>query len=175
MDGLILTHWDRDHAGALPYLESQISIREVYSPEMEETGKDVIRVKEKCEIPVMNGKITIFPGDFPEDPQENGLCVLFETENCAILITGDRSELGEVQLLESYVLPKVDLLVAGHHGSKYSTSQRLLEAVQPDQVWISAGKDNGYGHPAQELLDRLAAYGCRIYRTDLQGTLIFRR
>ena len=103
------------------------------------------------------------------------MCVLFETENCAILITGDRSSEGELLLLLEAELPKVDLLVAGHHGSKYSTSERLLERVQPDYVLISAGKDNSFGHPAPELLLRLQSFGCRVYRTDLHGTIIFRR
>ena len=73
------------------------------------------------------------------------------------------------------VLPQVDLLVAGHHGSKHSTSELLLETVSPEVVFISAGKDNPYGHPAQELLNRLEDFGCRVYRTDLHGTLTFRR
>ena len=72
-------------------------------------------------------------------------------------------------------LPDVDLLIAGHHGSKNSTSQALLETVLPETVFISVGEHNAYGHPAQDTLDRLTAFGCEIYRTDLNGTLIFRR
>ena len=98
---------------------------------------------------------------------------MFERENCAILVTGDRGRVGEsILLLED--LPQVDLLMAGHHGSKYSTGSELLEAVQPETVFISVGS-NAYGHPAQETLARLLSYGCRVYRTDLQGNLIFRR
>ena len=100
---------------------------------------------------------------------------MFEAGNCAILITGDRSGLGEMMLMESYPLPNVDLLIAGHHGSAYSTSDRLLQLVQPDTVFISAGKDNAYGHPADALLTRLESYGCQVFRTDLQGTLLYRR
>ena len=59
--------------------------------------------------------------------------------------------------------------------SKHSTSQELLDTVQPDIVMISAGKDNRYGHPAQELLKRLEDFGCIIYRTDENGTICYRR
>ena len=72
-------------------------------------------------------------------------------------------------------LPDVDLLIAGHHGSKDSTSEELLQVVKPETVIISAGKGNRYGHPHQELLDRLAQFGCTVLRTDLQGTIIYRR
>ena len=58
--------------------------------------------------------------------------------------------------------------MAGHHGSKYSTSPELLEALDPQTVCISVG-DNSYGHPASETLGRLIRQGCTVYRTDLHG------
>ena len=60
--------------------------------------------------------------------------------------------------------------MAGHHGSKYATSQALLEALTPEIVCISTGS-NSYGHPAEETLLRLARQGCAVYRTDLHGTI----
>lgn len=77
-------------------------------------------------------------------------------------------------LLESASLPDVDLLIAGHHGSKTSTSTQLLDAVRPETVIISVGR-NSYGHPSEEVLQRLEAYECEVYRTDENGTVIFRR
>ena len=100
---------------------------------------------------------------------------MFDTEKCDILVTGDRSEFGEWLLMTSNELPKVDILIAGHHGSKHSTSQELLETVQPEIVMISAGKDNRYGHPAPELIKRLEDFGCTVYRTDENGTICYRR
>ena len=100
---------------------------------------------------------------------------MFDTEKCDILITGDRDAFGERMLLRSYDIPEVDILVAGHHGSKNSTSEELLTAVSPETVCISAGKGNPFGHPAAELLWRLEESGCTVYRTDLHGTIIFRR
>lgn len=74
----------------------------------------------------------------------------------------------ERKLLETYGLPDIEALVVGHHGSKYSTSDRLLDALTPETAVISVGA-NSYGHPADETLRRLAEHGCAIYRTDRQG------
>ena len=100
---------------------------------------------------------------------------MFETENCAILITGDRTDFGERMLLRSAELPDVDMLIAGHHGAKTSTSMELLEAVNPETVIISVGEGNYYGHPHEELLQRLEEFGCVVYRTDIHGTIVYRR
>ena len=64
--------------------------------------------------------------------------------------------------------------MAGHHGSKYSTTEELLEAVRPEVAVISVGKSNSYGHPAPETLERLDRAGAELYRTDLQGTVVIR-
>jgi competence protein ComEC len=83
--------------------------------------------------------------------------------------------MGELILMHDHTLPDVDLLIAGHHGSKNSTSRELLQAVTPETVFISVGKNNSYGHPAGDTLERLKEFGCAVYRTDLHGNLIFRR
>ena len=72
------------------------------------------------------------------------------------------------------LLPRVEVLVAGHHGARTSTTEELLEAIRPETVLISAGANNRYGHPARATLDRLAAAGADIYRTDLQGNITVR-
>lgn len=65
------------------------------------------------------------------------------------------------------------VLKAGHHGSRYSTDSMWLQAVQPDTVVISAGKDNSYGHPHTETLDRIKRYGASIISTIDAGTITF--
>ena len=77
-------------------------------------------------------------------------------------------------MLRRVTLPRLDVLVVGHHGSARATSEALLTATRPNAAVISVGKDNAYGHPTQEVLDRLEAVGCRIYRTDRDGTVIFK-
>ena len=66
-------------------------------------------------------------------------------------------------------------MIAGHHGSKNSTSRELLQSVRPEIVIISVGENNPYGHPTQEVLERLTDFGCTVYRTDEQGSVLVRR
>lgn len=179
LDGIIVTHGDRDHAGGVRNLLCRVSADCLFIPATTECDpfpvENEIRVSQDMSVTYDSTKITIFGPVFLEKENENSLCVLFETENCAILITGDRSSTGELVLLAQSELPKVTILVAGHHGSRYSTSDALLEAVRPEIVLISVGEDNPYGHPSEELLTRLAKYGCRVYRTDESGTIVIRR
>ena len=68
----------------------------------------------------------------------------------------------------------LEVLIVGHHGSRYSTGYALLEKTRPEIAIISVGEDNLYGHPTDETLQRLREAGCVVYRTDLHGTVIYR-
>lgn len=180
LDGLILTHLDRDHAGGAANLLSRIDtdlliLPEAYSDLADAASGQVIWASEDLELTLEGASIRIFAPTFPGNSNENSLCILFETEKCVILATGDRNGFGERALLRNADIPDVDILVAGHHGSKNSTCEELLSAVRPETVCISAGRDNSYGHPAPELLRRLEKYGCAVYRTDQHGTITIRR
>lgn len=184
LDGVILTHYDRDHMGGLPYLLTRVDADWLILSDTEDQGKrqllsdylgPVVPVKDTVTVEYGNTKLTVFGPVYSGYSNENSLCILFETENCDILITGDRSAFGERMLLRQYELPDVDILVAGHHGSADSVSEELLQAVRPESVLISVSKDNNYGHPAPELLQRLEQYGCTVYRTDESGTITVRR
>jgi competence protein ComEC len=100
---------------------------------------------------------------------------LFQTENCDILITGDRSAAGERELMRQVDLPELEVLIVSHHGSKHSTGNALLQKTRPEVAIISVGIDNLYGHPAKETLNRLQESGCIVYRTDQHGTVVYRR
>lgn len=180
LDGLILTHCDRDHVGGVEGLLSRVDTRVLILPAGSEdmtfhTEGQVIGASETMELTFENGKIRVYPAKYPGDSNESSLCVLFDTENCDILITGDRNGFGERSLLRNEDIPKVDVLVAGHHGSGNSTCQELLTAVQPEIVCISVGENNPFGHPAPELLNRLEENGCTVYRTDISGDILIRR
>ena len=180
LDAMILTHLDRDHAGGAKNFLRRVDtdaliLPPVYSDIPEATGGAVIYAEENLTISCDTLKIQIFAPNFPGNSNEMSLCILFDTENCDILITGDRNGFGERSLLRNNPIPTVDILIAGHHGSKNSTCEELLSAVRPEIVCISAGADNAYGHPAPELLQRLREHHCTVYRTDLHGTIIIRR
>ena len=157
-------------------METQLLILpEVYSDLPYYTDAAMMCVTRQTEIAFGETTISLYPADFPGNSNEKSLCVLFDTKKCDILVTGDRDDFGERSLLRNASLPDVDVLVAGHHGSKHATCEELLAVTRPEIVCISAGKDNLFGHPATELLGRLEKYGCSVYRTDLQGDITIRR
>lgn len=182
LDGLILTHFDRDHADGAPLLLTRIPADCLYVPDPaeDETARQLLAaapatsVDRDTEITFGGSTIRLYVPDSQADSNETSLFVLFQTENCAILITGDNNQETEQALLRRVTLPRLDVLVVGHHGSARATSEALLTATRPNAAVISVGKDNAYGHPTQEVLDRLEAAGCRIYRTDRDGTVIFK-
>jgi competence protein ComEC len=88
----------------------------------------------------------------------------------SVLLTGDATSDSEASMLAAGLALDADVLKVGHHGSSTSTSAASLAAVSPADAVISVGTGNTCGHPAQETLDRLAAAGATVYRTDLTGT-----
>ena len=185
LDGLILTHYDKDHVGAAHYLLQRIPADLLVLPEGEgaenwdpllrevHTGT-TIRAVENMDIQWGDAKITVYAAWTTQTSNESSLCVLFHTEKCDILITGDRSCAGEEALLIMEKIPQLDALVIGHHGAASSTAEILLAETQPKLALISVGEGNRYGHPDPQVLERLVAYGCEIRRTDLEGTIIIR-
>lgn len=183
LDGLILTHYDADHAGGAESLLSRIPADTIYLPIVEEENdiRDALSQKYAdaiCwvseDLHLADGDITLYPASRADDANESSLCILFQPENCDILITGDRSEAGELDLISHTDLPDLEILVVGHHGSRTSTSWELLQETLPEIAIISVGEGNRYGHPTWETLERLKLFGCGVYRTDIEGTIIFR-
>ena len=183
LDGFILTHYDADHAGGAENLLKIIPADTLYLPiqDGENKYRDALVRKYEDKIHwvqedlcLKDANLTIFASSDTEDSNESSLCILFQPENCDILITGDRSVEGEQALLEHTTLPDLEILIAGHHGSRTSTSWDLLNATKPEIVIISVGADNDYGHPSWETLERLGLFGCVVYRTDVEGTIILR-
>ena len=186
LDGIILTHYDADHAGSVMNLMNSVPADNIYLPDLydsnglrehlENTYPDQCRlIEDITEVDADGGKFTLYPAETAANDNDSSVCVLFQTENCDILITGDRSKAGERRLLDQADLPMLELLVVGHHGSNESTSLELLHTTCPVVAVISVGEDNRYGHPRQEVLERLTQFDCEIYRTDIQGTITFRR
>ena len=186
LDGVVLTHYDSDHYGGISHLLSRVKASSLYMPipseEDAQTAADIEHTVD-CQVAYIendlrivhnSAEIHIFAPPENTTGNESSICVLFQAENCDILITGDRNATAERLLLEHTDLPDLEVLVAGHHGSKYSTSERLLEATKPEYVLISAGRDNPYGHPSEELLKRLATYGCDVYCTAELGNIVFK-
>ena len=103
----------------------------------------------------------LFTGDSPKS-----------IENYLVSLESQGETLGNSQGLTLGL--ESDVLKSGHHGSKTSTSPEFVTAVSPEYVVISAGKDNRYGHPHQEVLDIFNSFGAKILRTDLDGRVVFK-
>ena len=185
LDGMIVTHFDYDHAGGVWNLLTRVPADVLYLPncvDEDSTGQllysytdgTVVTVKEDMVITFGQAKISMFPSQTAISNNESGLCILFQRENCDILITGDRNAAGELELIRHTQLPELEVLIVGHHGSKTSTSRELLIKTSPEIAIISVGENNSYGHPTDEVLERLQKFGCMIYRTDLDGTIVYK-
>ena len=117
---------------------------------------------------------------FPEDElitenvlNNNSLVFKLEYQRFEMLFTGDIEEVAEKQLLKMYSNGelKADVLKVAHHGSKSSTTEEFIKLVNPKIALIGVEKENSYGHPNNEVIERLEKYGAKIYRTDIYGEI----
>lgn len=184
LDGVILTHYDADHAAGTEYLLGRVKADRLYLPVTADTdemahyaqlyGNTIEWIDADSQIINDNIRISLFPAATTASGNESSMCVLCQVENCDILITGDTNAQGERRLLQTHTLPDLEVLVVGHHGSKTATTLELLHATAPDAAIICVSAENHYGHPARETLDRLTLCGCYIFRTDQMGTIIIK-
>ncbi len=102
----------------------------------------------------------------------NSITAKFVSQNFSILFTGDIEKDAERILVNTYKDKlKADILKIAHHGSKTSTTEEFLECVNPKIALIGVGKNNTFGHPTEEVLERLKNRKIQIYRTDLDGEI----
>ncbi len=178
LDYLLLTHYDEDHLNGVPDLLARMKVKTLLVPEgahaltalAASSGTEVRIVREVERLPVGTAEWVIFPPLGEGEDNERGLSLLASAGEQDFLLTGDMSGAMERRLLATWPLPDVEVLAAGHHGAKSSTSEALLEGVRPELVCISVGP-NSYGHPTVETLWRLKESHCTVYRTDLHGDI----
>lgn len=114
--------------------------------------------------------------DVTKTKPHDGMMVLrLRYGEISVLLTGDVEKNLEDYLVAIYGEKlKSDILKVGHHGSRTSSSETFLGFVSPKYAVISVGQKNTYGHPAKEVLDRLTSLGIQVFRTDQDGTMVFR-
>ena len=141
-------------------------------------GTKIIYLKAGDEMQFTDTKITcLAPGGdtYSDDINEMCLVFLYQDNIFSGMFAGDISAETERALLKSYggrINLDVDFYKADHHGSKYSNSREWIEALSPEISVISCSRNNTYGHPHEETLERLEAVGTSIYRTDRYGAVI---
>ncbi len=110
-----------------------------------------------------------------EDKNAYSQCIYADFGEFTLLMTGDVEGGGETALLRAVrerEIAALTILKVAHHGSRYSTSEEFLDQLNPAAAVISCGKGNRYGHPHEELLDRLEKTGSRVFRTDQGGAVL---
>ncbi|MEW9667331.1 DNA internalization-related competence protein ComEC/Rec2 [Ammoniphilus sp. 3BR4] len=185
---LAITHGDLDHIGGLASVAAEIPIRRVLvngalpASEEETSLYAFFRAKR---IPLYQGSRGIawtdadgihwrilHPGAGSNySDNDRSLVLLLEAYGFRVLFTGDLEEKGEEELLEQQILEKIHVLKVAHHGSNSSTTSEWLHTAQPDFSVISAGRNNRYGHPHQEVLNRIKDINSGILRTDQHGAV----
>ncbi|MFC0474371.1 DNA internalization-related competence protein ComEC/Rec2 [Robertmurraya beringensis] len=188
IDKLILTHGDMDHIGGAKSVLETMKVKELILPyvsnrsSLENEMIQLAKERKTSIIFVKNGmsweeKGSTFKIVSPiielEDRNDNSVVIHVQLGGLFWLFTGDLGEQGEERLLSEYPSLPVDVLKIGHHGSKSSTSATLLQAYQPKVAVISVGKNNRFGHPHQDVLDRLKERNIKIFRTDTDGAITY--
>lgn len=184
LDALILTHYHADHTNGIADLLRFVNVKQVYAPPPEEDepvlgllesqGAEITFVDTyDVELEFADATLTVCRPVQRSSENESGVAILASSGGFDLFMTGDLGSSSEKILLERYAPSAIEVIVAGHHGSKYSTSDEYLDRLYPQAALISVGY-NTYGHPARDTLERLDAHGLDIYRTDLDGMLTVR-
>jgi beta-lactamase superfamily II metal-dependent hydrolase len=191
LDVMISTQPDADHMGGLPgVLENfpvvtvafsgQVHTTKTYErflTDVRDLNVSTIKVRTGTAIPfdpALTIEVVWPEEEFVQDEDDrNNASVVFRLTygQVSFLFTGDAEGPAERAILTSGAGVNSTILKVGHHGSRTSTSEDFLAAIDPQIAVISAGEGNQYGHPHQEVLDRLNRAGVQVYRTDLSGTI----
>ena len=183
------THPHSDHIGGMDTVLSHLETDVIYMPDygaQTKTYNDLLDVIEEGNIPAeipedgdviydRDGvKVTVlYNGDGADDANNASIVLRATYGDDALLLTGDAEAPVEKQLLDAGEELSANLYKFGHHGSSTSNSEVFLEAVEPETGVVSCGKDNDYGHPHREILQRVEKYGIALYRTDQLGDILF--
>lgn len=188
LDALVLSHLHSDHVNGVLTLMELVDVKDIYIPyqpqddegylpriqqSAERHGSTVHFIDSDTTLELDNLRMTLYEPAAKGDANERCVMGKVSLDDYCMLFTADADISAENELVSEHDMGDVDVLIAGHHGSRYSLGKALLEALDADTAIISVGYNN-YGHPTHEVLERLSAYGYHIYRTDLNGTVEIR-
>jgi competence protein ComEC len=187
---VISTHPDADHLAGLVSLPQRYTVEQLLTSDVGATSQ----LYREWELQLSQAELTpligqagtqldlgqgitatiLSPGSITaniDEANNHSVVLHLQFGQVSFLLTGDIEEIMEERLLRAKIPLSATVLKSPHHGSKTSSSRAFLEAVDPQIVVISLGKDNHFGHPAPEVLERYAAQGLLVFRTDEQGTV----
>jgi len=186
---MVATHMDADHIGGLiTVLGSTIQVDEVvingmasdtvnYTNFMSLVQSHTVTIARRGQTYMLTSttNLTILNPIQPlqfSDQNDNSIVMKLQSGEASFLLTGDAEADAEQSMLVSGLNLQSDVLKVGHHGSRYATTNQFLGNVSPSYAIISAGKDNPYGHPHQETIQRLLSHGVITYGTFESGTIV---
>ncbi|MFL0197563.1 ComEC/Rec2 family competence protein [Clostridium sp. WILCCON 0269] len=189
LDYVIATHPDEDHIGGMSSVIKKYDIDKFYAPRKIVNTKtfenmiDELKSKNmKIDVPKPGTQLNLGKNTTAEilapnstkyeDTNNYSVVLKISYGNTKFLFTGDAEKLSEREILDKNYDVSADVLKIGHHGSSTSTTDEFLDKVSPKIAIISCGRDNSYGHPHKETLKKLKKRNIRIYRTDIDGSIV---
>ena len=191
IDLVILSHPDYDHLTGLIEVLKRYEVENVLWTGIEKKSDGLaewnrLLEKEGCNVIIARSDLNIsfgleyidivYPfdslkGEIVEDANNTSIVFKLVYGDTSFLFTGDIFKEIENDILEKGENIESDILKIAHHGSKTSTSESFLSAVNPNAAVISVGSTNTYGHPSPGTLELLEKYGINIFRTDIKGNI----
>lgn len=185
LDYVIATHAHEDHVGGLAGALNYASAKAVYCPvttydskafqnfekAVNKNGISITVPQKGTTFALGAGECRILAVNTGSDTNNTSIVLRVTYGDTSFLFTGDGEREVEQAILDSGEEIRSTVLKVGHHGSETSTGYLWLREVMPQYAVISVGKDNSYGHPADEVLSRLRDADVTTFRTDLQGDI----
>lgn len=186
IDIIAISHPHADHIGQLDKIIETVDVGEVWmngevvnsevfdralaAIENNDVGYDEPAVGDIFDVGPVTVEI-LHPDGLVGGINDNSLVIRLQYGDVSFLFTGDAERQAESSMLSRNMHVQADILHLGHHGSKTSTNEEFLQAVNPDTAIYSAGVDSQYGHPDQEVVDRVNEHGILLYGTNTHGTI----
>lgn len=186
LDYVVATHPHADHIGGMADVLNTFNIKNFYATAFTTTTQTYERMLNAVESSgakiheVMAGSVileepqllveVVAPKTLGDDSNNSSVVIKLTYGENKFLFTGDAEKSEEDDIWTNI---KCDVLKVGHHGSATSSSANFLKKIDPKYAVISCGMGNKYGHPTDEVLERLNSRNIEVFRTDLQGTIVF--